>query len=75
MAHNGALDKLGKVAGFGIGVIWVVLAIATLIAAARGSTYDRPDYALSWGLVGLFLLGAGLSALIGTWWHTRTREH
>ena len=72
---SGAHKRLGMVVGYGIGVTWVVLAILTLVAAIRGSSYGRPDYALSWGLVGTFLLGAGLCSLIGTWWHTRHHEH
>jgi len=71
MAHNGngAPNKLALAAGFGIGFTWIVLAVLVLIAAMQGKSYDRPDYALAWGLVGVFLLGAGICAVIGTWWH------
>ena len=70
MAHNGhGPNKLALLAGFGIGGTWVLLALYSLFSAMKGAANDRPDFALAWGLVGTFLLGAGLAALVGTWWH------
>ena len=49
-------------------------AVSPLATVARGYLNDRYDWALLWGLVGALLLGAGLAAMIGTWWHL-TRIH
>lgn len=56
-------------AGFGIGVLWIAMALYCLYSASTGAANSRPDYALAWGLVGTLLLGAGSAALVGTWWH------
>lgn len=55
--------------GFIIGLLWLAMALATLWSALQGYGNDRSDWGLGWGLVGAFLLVAGLSALVGTWWH------
>lgn len=60
--------------GFGIGVLWLLMAGTSIWSAARGYLNDRYDWALLWGLVGALLLAAGLGAMIGTWWHL-TRVH
>lgn len=61
--------------GFGIGVIWLLMAGTSIWSAARGYFNQRYDWALIWGLVGLLLLGAGIAAMVGTWWHqTRIRD-
>lgn len=73
-AERGAAP-LGLLAGFTVGVLWVLLAIATLVSAVRGMAAGRPDWVLGWGLVGLLLMGAGLSALIGSWLHHRAAAH
>jgi hypothetical protein len=65
-------------AGFGIGIVWIILAGMALWSAMRGFTNDRYDWGIAYGLVGVLLLAAGLAAMIGTWWHqTRVvgREH
>lgn len=69
-AERGAAP-LGLVAGFTVGVVWVLLAIGALVSAVRGVAAGRLDWVLGWCLVGLFLMGAGLSALIGSWLHNR----
>jgi hypothetical protein len=62
--------------GFGIGVLWWLMAGTSLFSAARGYGNDRHDWGLLWGLVGLLLLAAGTAAMVGTWWHlTRVRDH
>lgn len=60
--------------GFGIGVLWLLMAGTSIWSAARGYLNHRYDWALLWGLVGALLLAAGLGAMIGTWWHL-TRVH
>jgi hypothetical protein len=62
--------------GFGIGVLWCLMAGTSLFSAARGYGNDRYDWGLVWGLIGLLLLAAGTAAMVGTWWHlTRVRDH
>lgn len=56
-------------AGFGIGILWLVMAATSLWSSARGFANDRPDWALAWGLVGILLAAAGTAAIVGTWWH------
>ncbi|MGQ0562435.1 MAG: hypothetical protein ACT443_11235 [Gemmatimonadota bacterium] len=66
---TGAPNKLALAAGFGIGVLWVAMALWCLVAGVNGFSDERPDYGLAWTLVGVLLLAAGSAALIGTWWH------
>jgi hypothetical protein len=60
---------LATIPGFLVGVLWVAMALAALVTSARGYAHGRSDWGLGWGIVGTFLLLAGLAALIGTWWH------
>jgi uncharacterized membrane protein YfcA len=55
--------------GLAIGLLWLAMAFATLSSSLRGYANDRSDWGLGWGLVGVFLLAAGVCALVGTWWH------
>lgn len=61
-------------AGFGIGIIWIVMALTSLYSAARGYSNNRYDWGVAWGLVGFLLLAAGMGAIAATWWHL-TRVH
>ena len=70
MAQNGKNpNRLALAVGFGIGIVWIASALFILYNAIRGFSDRRPDYGMSWSLVGVFLLAAGISALVGTWWH------
>lgn len=60
---------LGTAAGFVIGVLLLALAANAIWGSVQGYQNGRGDWGLGWGLVGFFLLAAGLSAVIGTWWH------
>jgi hypothetical protein len=60
--------------GFGIGVLWLIMAVTALWSAWRGGANDRPDWALMWAIIGVLLLAAGIAAMVGTWWHL-TRVH
>jgi hypothetical protein len=64
-------------AGFGIGILWLLMAATSLWSSARGYLNGRSDWGLAWGLVGILLLAAGVAAMVGTWWHqTRVlRDH
>ena len=71
-------NTVALAAGFGIGILWIVMAATSLWSAFRGYANDRADWGLAWGLVGVLLLAAGIAAMVGTWWHlTRvvTEEH
>lgn len=62
--------------GFGIGVLWLIMAGTSLWSAARGYANERYDWGLAWGLIGVLLAAAGIAAMVGTWWHlTRIHDH
>jgi hypothetical protein len=71
MAVNGTekANPLALAAGFGIGVLWIAMAIWCFAAAIKGFNDGRNDYGLVWSIVGTLLAGAGGAALVGTWWH------
>lgn len=72
MATNGhapAPNKLALAAGFGIGALWLLMALWCLANGIKGYANDRTDYGLVWTVVGVLLLGGGSAALIGTYWH------
>ena len=56
-------------AGFGIGILWWLMAGTCLWSSARGFMNQRYDWGLVWGLVGVLLAAAGTAAMFGTWWH------
>ena len=55
--------------GFGIGVLWWIMAVTCLWSSFRGYNHGRFDWGLLWGLVGVLLAAAGTAAMVGTWWH------
>jgi hypothetical protein len=71
MARNGTHkpNPLALAAGFGIGVVWIGMAIWCIAAAVKGYSNGRTDYGFVWSIVGTLLLAAGTAALVGTWWH------
>ena len=74
MAQNGHQpNRAALIIGFGIGIVWVITALYILVHAFNGFADHRPDYGMSWSLVGVFLLGGGVAALGGTWWHQLRR--
>lgn len=78
MQENRSISTMaGAIPGFIVGLLWLAMAATAIWAAARGYANARSGWALGWGLVGAFLLGAALAALIGTWWHNFrvTRSH
>ena len=59
-----------------IGALWIVMALASLWSAFQGLQNGRADWMLGWGLVGILLLIAGTSAVVGTWIHQyRLKDH
>ncbi|HEX7051513.1 MAG TPA: hypothetical protein VF188_15005 [Longimicrobiales bacterium] len=73
---DGIMRTLAYVGGFGVGILWIAMAAGALVSAARGFAYQRTDWGIGWGLVGVLLLGAGSISIIGTWWHQhRVKSH
>lgn len=66
---NGKPNKFATAVGFGIGFVWIAMALWCLSWGIRGYSNDRTDYGLIWTVVGVLLLGGGGAAMIGTWWH------
>jgi hypothetical protein len=71
MAVNGTnkANPLALAVGFGIGVLWIAMAFWAFASSIKGFNDARSDYGLVWSVVGVLLLAAGGSALVGTWWH------
>jgi hypothetical protein len=76
MSHNGDhANKLAVLVGSGIGIVWIAMALFAISKSIAGLNDRRPDFGLAWGLVGVLLLAAGGSALVGTWWHNLRPSH
>jgi hypothetical protein len=69
MASGPPQNTVALGTGFGIGILWILMAGTSFWSAARGFANDRSDWWIAWGLIGLLLLGAGVLAIAGTWWH------
>lgn len=71
MATNGNTEpnKLALAAGFGIGAVWILMALWCLKSGMTGFSDSREDYGLVWTVTGVLLLGAGSAAIFGTYWH------
>jgi hypothetical protein len=67
--------RLGVAAGFVVGFIWIAMALAALWQSHWGSSTGRRDWALAWGLVGILLLAAGVSAIGGALHHRNLVQH
>jgi hypothetical protein len=55
--------------GGGIGLLWIAMAVVSLLSAIEGLRNARFDWLMGWGLVGGLLLLAGVAAVAGTWNH------
>lgn len=62
-------NRFALLVGFGIGLLWIAMALWCLVNAIKGGANGRSDYGLVWALVGVLLLGGGTAAIVGTWWH------
>ncbi len=56
-------------AGLIVGVLWLAMALASLISAFQGLANQRSDWWLAWFLVGILLGAAGLCSIGATLWH------
>jgi hypothetical protein len=73
---SGPQNTPALAAGFGIGILWLLMAGTCLWTSYRGYANDRDDWGLVWGMVGVLLAVAGVAAMVGTWWHqTRVVGH
>lgn len=72
--HGPPRNNAALLAGFGIGIFWVIMGITALWSSVRGYNNHRYDWGLAWGLIGLLITAAGMIAMIATWWHL-TRVH
>lgn len=63
-----------RIVGFVIGVVWLGLAFLALRRALGGWERGWDDVGLWWAIIATLLAIAAMSALIGTWLHTRTGE-
>lgn len=76
MASRPPQNTLALGTGFGIGILWLLMAGTSLWSSFRGYANDRTDWGIAWGVVGILLLVAGIAAMFGTWWHlTRYGSH
>jgi hypothetical protein len=55
--------------GIGIGLVLLLLSLLSFLNASRWSEFGRDGAVVGWSLVGVFLLVAGLGAIISTWNH------
>lgn len=60
---------IATIPGLVIGALCLAMGIAAVWTSAAGYANHRAGWGLGWGIVGFFLVAAGLAALIGTWWH------
>lgn len=67
--ENNEPNKLALAAGFGIGVMWILMALWCLKSGITGFSDGREDYGLVWTVTGVLLFGAGGAAIVGTYWH------
>ncbi|HCK90148.1 MAG TPA: hypothetical protein DHW54_03135 [Gemmatimonadetes bacterium] len=63
-----------KLAGMGVGVIWLGMAFGAYQNSRAGWETGYADLGFWWAIIGGLLAIAGLGALIGTWIHTRTSK-
>ncbi len=66
-----------KYFGYVVGVIWIVLVIASFNGARAGAAAGQPDVALWWSIIGVLLGIACVGAFVGTRIHLRdgSRSH
>ncbi len=56
-------------AGLVVGVLWLAMALWSLISAFQGLANGRSDWWLAWFLVGILLGAPGLCSIGATLWH------
>jgi hypothetical protein len=62
---------MGRIFGFGVGVVWLVFIFIAFSRSADGWNAGNTDIGFWWAVIGTLLSVAAGSALIGTWIHTR----
>lgn len=62
-----------RILGWGVGVVWLGLALAAFNIARNGMADGHGELGFWFSVVGTFLLIASLGAFIGTWIHTQEK--
>jgi len=63
-----------RIIGWGVGVVYLVLAYAAFSFAAAGRADGHGEIGFWFSVVGTFLSVAAIAAFVGTWIHTRDRN-
>ena len=63
-----------RIMGMGVGVIYLGIAYGALTRANAGWASGFNEIGFWWTVVAALLSGVALTALIGTWIHTRERQ-
>ncbi len=62
-------NMVALAAGLLVGVLWLAMALWSLVSAFQGLANGRSDWWLAWFLVGILLGAAGLCSIGATLWH------
>ncbi len=62
-------NMVALAAGIIVGLLWLAMALWSLISAFQGLANGRSDWWLAWFLVGVLLGAAGLCSIGATLWH------
>ena len=62
-----------RMIGWGVGVFYVVIALAVFRFASAGAADGHGEIGFWFSVVGTFLTVAALAAFIGTWIHTQDK--
>ncbi|MCH2465543.1 MAG: c-type cytochrome [Gemmatimonadetes bacterium] len=73
-ARRKRIARTRQLAGMGVGVIWLGMAFGSYQNSRAGWEAGHADLGFWWAIIGGLLAIAGLSALVGTWIHTRTSK-
>jgi len=65
---------VARACGMAVGVAWLGMAFGAYQSASAGWDAGHSDLGFWWTVIGALLAIAGLSAMIGTWIHTRTND-
>ncbi len=63
-----------RIIGWGVGVFYVVIALAVFRYASAGRADGHGEIGFWFSVVGTFLSVAALAAFIGTWIHTQPKK-
>ena len=64
MAARPPQNTTALVAGFGIGILWLIMAGLSLWSSIRGYANERWDWGLAWAIIGVLLLGSPMTTAL-----------